>query len=59
MAHEYMEFNFTPRFLHFKLLLGKGRLVCIKLQANYYILKVLRHVKKMSVKVSFEKQATN
>ena len=56
----WMEFNFTPRFLHFKLLLGKGRLACKKkLQANYYILKVLRHVKKMSVKVSFKKQTMN
>lgn len=26
----WMEFNFTPRFLHFKLLLGKGRLACKK-----------------------------
>lgn len=30
-----------------------------KLQANYYILKVLRHVKKTSVKVSFKKQTMN
>ena len=56
----WMEFNFTSRFLHFKLLLGKDRLAYKKkLQPNYYILKVLRHVKKMSVKVSFEKQTTN